>query len=185
MIKLKMNTDLLKFIEVSTYGTYLDIDLCQDENGNIPDDILKEYHDIIVSNTVDTIKEVLKDNSINCTIKNASFESPTYYNYGGDWVNFDLYLCDSTLQKMKSIAYDDDFIQWIKDQYKSYSGFISFMPYSKKTYVEKLENDLERCFGAYISYLTKDEAETIKESLIDGILDDVACNGLEYYDDLD
>lgn len=179
MIKLKMNTDLLSFIELSTYGTLLDINLYEG------DDILKEYHDIIVSCTVDTIKQVLKDNGINCVIKNPSFESPRFYNYGGDWVNFDLYLCDSTLQKMKSIAYDNDFIQWIKERYKSYSGFISFMPYSKKTYMEKLENDLERCAGAYLSYLLKDDTDYIKENLIDDILDNAYGSGLEYYENDD
>ena len=67
-----------------------------------------------------------------CKVENASLNSPQFYNYENDSIEFDLIIPEETIEKFRNAEYDDDFFKWSKRNYGSYDGFISFFPYERQ-----------------------------------------------------
>ena len=134
MILKNINTDLLPIINVGLYGTTLGeylIESVPDYECNTMKEIENEICRVgekIINKTLKSISEYVGKININ----NVKFESPKFYNYYNDILTFDMEVEDDLVCFIKNIikkSYDvNDFELFLKDNYKSYDGFISFMP---------------------------------------------------------
>lgn len=138
-MKLEMTTEFLHLIEPGTYGTNLG-----DAMENLDENYFDDFRNAIVEYGIEKINEMLSEDSIvalfgECKAENGSLNSPRWYNYENDSIEFDLIVPDETIKHVRNAEYNDEFFKWAKQNYGSYDGFISFFPYSK----EKFENALE------------------------------------------
>lgn len=179
-MKLKMNTEFMPFIDVCIYwgnlrDIYEDIDPEYDE----------DFKDAICESAEETINEMLRDieDIIGmCEISDVSFHSPREYNFGGDWLEFEMEVSDDITTRIytdykKNTA---EFLEFAKQHFGSHSGFISFMPYTKEKFefAMKSGKDLDRAAGMYFYYLeSKEDMEMYQRDFVDSVSEKVAQNG--------
>lgn len=77
-------------------------------------------------------------------IKVLNIMSPREYNFQTDWCDLDVYMEDGWIDKIlkdaDEILEDEDCIGFFNDNFKSRSGFISFLPENIKDYPELIRN---------------------------------------------
>ena len=127
-MKLEMTTDFLSLIDPATYGT----DIGETLN-EIQDEYIEKYKKTIVDCGISKINEMLSEDSIieelgECTAEEGSLKSPRFYNFENDSIEFDLYVPDETIEKIRNNKYSNEFFTWASENYGSYSGFVSFFP---------------------------------------------------------
>ena len=154
-MKLKMNTSILPLINPGLYGTNLGYTY-----EDLYDEYKKDFKSALCEYGKNKIQEILNDDFIkkhigNSKVDNVTFGSPRFYNYENDWFDFELEVDDSILNKiLNTIKNENVFWDFIKENYCSYSGFISFFPYEKEQYLFALKTkDLERAVAMFIMYL--------------------------------
>lgn len=156
---LKMDTSILPLVNPGLYGTFLG-GLYED----VPEEDGKEFEKLLCFSGKLVMNELLQDEDVivntlgEMEVNNVSFHSPQWYNYENDWFEFDLIAPDD-IHKRIIDNLDDDFFKWIKENYCSCSGFISFMPYERNKYINAI-NDLfsrnfDRAVAMYIMYLVE------------------------------
>lgn len=155
-MKLNMNTSILPLIEVGLYETNL---------GELYDEIEDGYNEdfkqAVVEYGKEKLEEILNEDTIkkmigDFQIENVKFDSPRFYNYENDWLEFDLIVDNNIVNTIyHNVINDEDFWDYIKERYCSYSGFISFFPYEKEQYIHavKTKENLEYVIAMYIMYL--------------------------------
>lgn len=147
-IKLGMSTDYLPIINVGLYGTYLG-------NLEIKDEYIQDYKRLICEKAKECMERVF-DDFCKIVFSDVTFCSPMYYNYRNDWLEFEIELDDIILDFCEDVSEDEDFLKFIKRNFGSYPGFISFMPYTKEKYKTALcSNDareLAKVVGMYMTY---------------------------------
>lgn len=191
-MKLKMNTSILPLIYPGLYGTNL---------GNIYEDVYEEYKKDFKSALCEygkeKIEEILNEESIkkyigDCKIDNVKFGSPKWYNYENDWLEFDIEVqIDSSVYNKILDAienkFGNDFWDFIKENYSSYDGFISLMPYTKEKYLLALNGeDLERSIAMFIMFLvtySDIDLDWYQRDFEDDIQEEVSRNGWIDYDE--
>lgn len=190
-MKLNMNTSILPLINVGLYGTNL---------GEFYQDIDEEYTDdfkqAICEYGKEKLEEILNEDSIkkfigDFQIENVKFNSPMFYNYENDWLEFDFIVNINSL--LSTIYYnvidDKDFWDYIKERYCSRSGFISFFPYEKEQYIHaiKTKENLEYVVAMYVMYLIEIGQEVdlnwCQYDFEDDIQETVNRNGWIYYEE--
>ena len=157
---LHMTTDFLHLIEPGMYGTNLGEFMYQ-----LADEYIDDFKNAIVLYGVDKINEMLSEDSIIeslgiCKVENASLNSPQFYNYENDSIEFDLIIPEETIEKFRNAEYDDDFFKWSKRNYGSYDGFISFFPYERQQFEMALKTsdlDLSRAISMIIMKIFEQE----------------------------
>jgi len=117
----------------------------------------KEYNKIVLKYAMDQLQDII--NELNDTIKiklceGGSIFSPRFYNFSNDQLDFTVDIADHELEKILPTIIDDDkFWEWA-EQYKSYDGFISFMPYYKEEFIEAISGkDITRALAMYLTYI--------------------------------
>lgn len=152
-MKLEMSTDFLHLIEPGMYGTELGEVLYE-----VKEEYIKDFKNAVVDYGIDKINEILSEGSIvnlfgECKAENGSLNSPRWYNYENDSIEFDLIVPDKTIKHVRNAEYNDEFFKWAKQNYGSYSGFISFFPYNRDKFEVALKTDgldLSRAVGMVI-----------------------------------
>lgn len=132
-MKLEMTTNWLPLLEPGLYGTRL---------GNVRDSIHEDYatefETVLCSEFTSIMNEIFSeqwfiDKFSNYTVSNAKLNSPRYYNYVNDSIEFDL-----EIEKPELLvelwnefeAWDrEEFYKFARENFGSHSGFISFFPY--------------------------------------------------------
>jgi hypothetical protein len=155
-----MTTDFLHLIEPGMYGTNLGEFMYQ-----LADEYIDDFKNAIVLYGVDKINEMLSEDSIIeslgvCKVENASLNSPQFYNYENDSIEFDLIIPEETIEKFRNTEYDDEFFKWSKRNYGSYDGFISFFPYERQQFEMALKTsdlDLSRAISMIIMKIFEQE----------------------------
>lgn len=152
IITLEMNTGILPIINVGMYNTSLDLNY-------IHEDYIQEYKEVVKDTAIDYIYEALSLLPWSFIIKDANIVSPKYYNYMNDELDFVMIMdFDDYLQICNDVVLDNGFFEWIKEEYKSCSGFISTMPTEKSKYLEALQGeDIERAISMYLVWQLSDE----------------------------
>jgi hypothetical protein len=117
----------------------------------------KKYIEVIEKYASDEVEDFFNDIKDLLTIRRCgktSIDSPSYYNYRTDWLIFDAEIDKSEIQKIHDTVINDvEFFKWT-DRYRSYSGFISFMPHDKSDYLRAIGGkDIERAVAMYITYI--------------------------------
>ena len=106
-MKLEMTTDFLHLIEPGTYDTNLG-----DAMENLDEDYLDDFRNAIVECGIEKINEILSEDSIvalfgKCKAENGSLNSPRWYNYENDSIEFDLSVPDETIKHVRNAKYND------------------------------------------------------------------------------
>ena len=108
------------------------------ENG-FPDDTIgfehykfdyTEYEQQIAKNCCKAIETELKDNKLVDSIKFESVQSPREYNFENDSINCTISISDENIKAIVNLLLENKelFAKYLKDNYTSYDGFISFFP---------------------------------------------------------
>lgn len=96
---------------------------------------------------------ILRDYGI-AAIKAVGIDSPKYYNYSTDTLDFDVYLTDDFRQKftenMERFRENESLQEYIEENWWHRSGFVSFMPKSMDEIASFKDED--RCLACYITF---------------------------------
>jgi hypothetical protein len=125
--------------------------------------IQKVANNFFVSNVLPIFKNFFGKNII-VAGDISDFKSPKSYNYSSDKLYIDLYISSpkDVFNKLNEYLNEkgktDMFDKWLKDTYKSYSGYISYMPKSIEDINYSIENDKDVALsiGAILSYILFD-----------------------------
>ena len=189
-MKLHMNTSILPLIQPGLYGTRLG-----DTYEVLEEDYNKDFKQALCKYGLDSMQEILNENSIKneiglCQIENVTFSSPRFYNYENDWFDFDLILEDEVPKQILYCVeniYEEIFFDWIQEKYCSRSGFISFFPYTKEKYIEAIKGkDVERAVAMYIMFLiniSDIDLEQYQLDFEDDVQEEGNRNGWFYYEE--
>ena len=182
-MKLHMNTSILSLVQPGLYGTRLG-----DTYEVLEEDYNKDFKQALCKYGLDSMQEILNENSIKneiglCQIENVTFSSPRFYNYKNDWFDFDLIIEDEIQKQILfhvENIYKETFFDWIEEEYCSRSGFISFFPYTKEKYIEAIKGkDVERAVAMYIMFLIHVSDIDLEDYQLD-FEDDVQEEGNRY-----
>lgn len=192
-MKLEMTTDFLRIINPGTYGTELGDFMCQ-----LEDEYVNDFENAIVEYGISKINEMLSEDSIvalfgKCKVENGKFRSPQWYNFENDSIEFDLIVPDTTIEYIRNAEYNDDFFEWAKENYGSYSGFISFFPYTKEKFEQALKTDnldLSRAVAmimmkAFEQNFGDEEMERQQRDYEDSVIEKGNRNGWFEYEEVD
>lgn len=120
-MRVEVSTNLMPVIRVGSYwsnSTLYENFVC--DGDDIRESILDCAPDVIL----DAIREICPDASIS----DFSVYMPREYNYGDDELNFTLDLPDADYQELyEDCINDPEFPNFLKKNYSSYDGFISFL----------------------------------------------------------
>ena len=192
-MKLEMTTDFLDLIDPGSYGTHIgDLLDC------VTDKSVDNFFDCVLRCGMYQINDILSDPLIvesfgKCKASNGKIVRPQFYNYQNDAIEFDLEVPDKTIEKIRHINITDHFFQWTKNNYGSYSGFISFFPYDKERFYKALETsdlNFSRAFAMifmkFIEEKFHDEDKRIwQRDFEDNVCELVwkYCDMKDYYDE--
>lgn len=189
-MKLKMTTQFLHLIEPGTYGTNLG-----DAMENLDEDYFNDFRNAIVKCGIEKINEILSEKSIvvlfgECKAENGSLNSPRWYNYENDSIEFDLIVPDETIRYVRNAEYNDEFFKWAKQNYGSYSGFISFFPYEREQFEMALKTsdlDFSRAFAmvmmkAFEQNFCEEEIIEYQHDFEDDVMEEGNKNGWFVYE---
>lgn len=138
---------------------------------DILDDCRKDFENCIMETYKELMEEALEENDITCTVTPIEIDRPSYYNYRDDYVVFKISLPNDFIDSLKRIADCTEFINFIEEEYKSYSGFISFMPNSKEKFEKAIEDDIERATSAYLNFLLIASEVELQDDFIEKVSD--------------
>ena len=126
-----------------------------------------------------------------CKAENGSLNSPCWYNYENDSIEFDLIVPDETLKHVRNAEYNDEFFKWTKQNYGSYSGFISFFPYEREQFEMALKTsdlDFSRAFAmvmmkAFEQNFCEEEINRCQRDFEDDVMEEGSRNGWFVYEE--
>ena len=159
------------------------------EKYNGIDDFLKQ----VLSYAPETIQAAFDDYEIPIHIipDSCKWDRPQYYNYRDDCIEFDMTIDTDWIEsQFGKLSNDPEFKQFIKDEYSSRDGFISFMPNTIYEYEEILESkgdDYWKIISAIVTYMVycdpsiRDYALLELEDALIANHDYVRCSELEIY----
>ncbi len=82
------------------------------------------------------------------------FKSPSAYNYCGDWVDITVTMCEDwkpiAVDNIKKLMLDDYVVKFMKDNYRSYPGYINLMPSDYRELMDGIRDDDHRAVAAYL-----------------------------------
>lgn len=134
-MKIELNTNICPIIIPDTYGYGWQYE-------NIDD--WEQFKELMVEKAEGAIRYALDDLGIGYkSLTIGKFNSPQFYNYGTDWIDFDLEICDDYIPNIKIAVRDneDDFFRFAEKHFGSYDGFISFYPYTKEEFYDSEKYD--------------------------------------------
>ena len=208
-MKLRLNTSICPIVDVGMYGSFLDPQhifefdeyeiyrcdtLTEEEKEYCSNSIYMNFDTAAYKQTVAIYAtEVIEDlfNDIRGTIEislceGASIYSPKFYNFDTDQLEFDVEISSSEIIKiivrLGDEQFSEKFFGWARENYKSHSGFYSFMPCEPDGYTVAIEGqDLERALSMYLSYLLRDCIDESQCYIADKIVGN--CSLCEFVDD--
>jgi hypothetical protein len=159
-MKIKLNTDLVPFFN-GTYCTIFDLDQREIEiDKNVyMDNILEAYKSLNIFKNIDFVKKV----------EFTGWFSPEYYNYSNDQLDFTIDIDKRELFKTLNSLDNKEFKDFLKENYSSYSGFISFTSNNYDELYDKAIMGDEQSIGAILTYLLKDELKDIEYSVYERV----------------
>ena len=144
-MKLELNTDLCPIVVPDTYGT----EFCN----MVEDNMWEDFKKLMVDKAEEAITYALDDLGIPYReLKMGKFGSPRFYNYGTDWIDFELEIDDAYIDTIKGNVRRDEygFFRFARSFFGSYDGFISFYPYEKDDFYDS--DKAEYIFSMWVMY---------------------------------
>lgn len=138
-MKLEMTTNFLGLVEPGLYGTELGYLLC-----DVEEEYTSDFKNQLCFEATNIMNEIFSEDWFvdkfgNYVVSNATLHSPRFYNYENDRLDFDLEI-DNPKRIIEDYygkfeAWDiEEFFKWTEKNYGSYSGFVSFFPYTYKEF---------------------------------------------------
>lgn len=168
-MEIELNTNLIQMINVNSYTN-----ICYNETFDIFNWTIEGYNKIIME-IVPPILEDMYREIFKCDIeiKPIMVYNPKYYNYERDEFYYILKFDKREYNKLfKQVTNDNNFWKFLKDNYSSYDGFISYMANNKNDFYNQ---EFYKQFASIIQYLWDN---IIKDN---NILDKYICR---YYEEL-
>lgn len=182
MKTLKLSTGLIPFLDVSTYHGCCDPDHVIHLDHELKDSLVEKYWQLFEGDKYENmllenarlvmennVLEWLKSLKLGVTdLKVTEFWSPREYNFNTDQVYFDLELDhqingnNPIAKYIRRNANNPYFVEFLKENYSSYDGFMSLTPSNPGRLLENLKEDPERCVSAVISYLLSQHEDAKK-----------------------
>ena len=128
-----MNNDLRIFqglYESTLYNSDTDYYLAQTLGGSLGDEVdydFNEFKQVAGKACVNSLEDELYSHDVITNMDYAGMSSPRYYNYDTERVLIDIDYNFIKLVKYCKHTNRDKFNQYLKDNYTSYSGYISFV----------------------------------------------------------
>lgn len=146
-MKVEVSTNLIPVISVGSYGETV-------YDGYVVDaDDIKEC---ILENAPEVVEDAIREVCPSAKVSDCSVYMPRYYNFETDELNFTLDISDEDYKEMLYECIDDpDFEDFLKDNYSSYDGFISFVANNVEEF-EKQE-DYKKVSQLIMFLYTKDD----------------------------
>lgn len=127
-----------------------------------------------------------------------SIHHPKEYNFTTDKIEGYLNIPAGGIDRIiKEIESDEDFDEYCRENFSSYSGFVSFIPNNKKDFLETLkeyvkcdeEANFSRNFSLMVRYLIERELserdiENITQNTLENVWEGNYCNGDGYDNEL-
>ena len=138
-----MNNDLRIFqglYESTLYNSDTDYYLAQTLGGSLGAEVdydFQEFTKVAGEACVNSLEDELYSHDIITNMDYAGMSSPRYYNYDTDRVLIDIDYNFIKLVKYCKHTNRDKFNQYLKDNYTSYSGYISFVENSIDSFFSK------------------------------------------------
>lgn len=191
---IELNTGMVNNIFNGTYNSIWDIEEadcqeCANEGVNCEhgaDYDGKEQMQSILEAYQNNQKEVIEIMGVPWvkSIKFTGFYSPREYNFSTDQLDFTLEIDKIGITEyLASLIIDNEFSEWLKENYQSSDGFMSFTP---DNYAELADNIInmgsehDQAVSALINYATKDLSKLEFYNSIEGtVYEDWRSNG--YY----
>ena len=135
-----LNTGVVKCIVPDTYGSGFQYEIHPDE--------WKDFEQLLVDKAGEYIKDCLSETDFKgAKLTVTGLWSPSEYNFRTDEVEFDLEFNDNMIEHIRKTV-DDKFFEYIGRMYRSYDGFISFLPDRKEEFFACL-NENESAYHGY------------------------------------
>ena len=166
-IKEELNTGTLPVVNVDMYSlsdNLYEYDIDQKELDDIVLEIAPKYIE-------DTLSEILP----NVSVIAKSVYHPKQYNYSGDELEFDLVVDSNAYEELKEKTLNNpDFKQFLKDNYSSRSGFVSFMADDLDDF--KTQEEWKQMVQVIMFNIPEDKIELNNDQYITEFMDNVYMN---------
>ncbi len=176
-MELKFNTDVLPLVIPDTYGSGF--------QNEVSTDMWDDFKDLMIEKAAAAIKEALTETDFaEANLTMGAFKSPSFYNFGTDWIEFTIEVDDTLVAKVPEKV-NDDFFDYIK-KYGSRSGFVSFYPTTKETWLAAMNGtrhlktyDMELALALYIMWQFEKEMDLQKfrQEYLDDVWEYASGNG--------
>lgn len=176
--KVETNTGALHLVSVGTYNTLLGEWL-----DRIPHEDREEAFARVCDIACDCINEHIWyadcEENIHCTLR--GFWSPKYYNYETDMALLTLeYVPGYVWESLE--GWEDDFADFLKQNYTSCDGFISFVPNNIPEWEQKFEENDDASVGAWMRWWLESRTAHINFDTVYEFLDRTHTLLTENYD---
>lgn len=162
-----LNTGILPVVNVDMYSlsdSLYEYDIDQKELDDIVLEIAPKYIE-------DTLNEILP----NVSVIAKSIYHPKQYNYLGDELEFDLVVDSNAYEELKEKTLNNpEFKQFLKDNYSSRSGFVSFMADDLDDF--KTQEEWKQMVQVIMFNIPKDKIELNNDQYITEFMDNVYMN---------
>lgn len=183
-MRVDLGTALLPIIIPDTYGSGFQY--------NVRDDMWEDFKELMIKYAKDYLNDALKETLFKgAKLSNFSFHSPREYNFMTDWINFTMEFDNKVVDEIQRNA-NDEFFEFIKNKYKSYDGYICFMPNTKEKFFEELGKKVdapgypfEKAISAWIMYEFEKEFDPQKyqQEYLADVWEYASSNGYEEDDE--
>lgn len=166
-IKEELNTGILPVVNVDMYSlsdNLYEYDIDRKELDDIALEIAPKYIE-------DTLSEILP----NVSVIAKSIYHPKQYNYSGDELEFDLVVDSNAYEELKERTLNNpEFKQFLKDNYSSKSGFVSFMADDLDDF--KTQEEWKQMVQVIMFNIPEDKIELNNDQYITEFMDNVYMN---------
>lgn len=138
------------------------------EDGKTYDDYefnYEDYRERVATACCEAIQKELKDLAIKVEFQTVI--SPKYYNFSNDSINVAYHLEENSYKNLYKYILENKeaFNSYIKDNYSSYDGFMSFHSNNADDWMMSLieEDELKHKFGACLEFYLENEEFTIDD----------------------
>ena len=163
----ELNTGVLPVVNVDMYSlsdNLYEYDIDQKELDDIVLEIAPKYIE-------DTLSEILP----NVSVIAKSVYHPKQYNYSGDELEFDLVVDNAGYETLRDITVNNaEFKQFLKDNYSSKSGFVSFMADDLDDF--KTQEEWKQMVQVIMFNIPEDKIEQNNDQYITEFMDNVYMN---------
>ena len=201
MKTIKVTSDTFPVLSVSTYGGYFDTEYTLERDlDELPEKLCEQYWDSFDNGKYMQAVAELADDTLQSSfdrehgelgdlkvygvteIKGSKIVSPREYNFATDQLDIDITMHDNTPElvanKLEQLNQKDDtFAKYLKDNFTSYDGFMSFVTNDVQEFIAQVYAGDDRELALALFYLLVHEHDYNVEDIQAEMLENGIGNG--------